>query len=225
MELKDILNAIPLGIALSFMIGPVFFVLLETSVLKGIKEAVFFDIGVIVSDIFFISIAYFGSHQILEKIKDDPSLFVFGGIIMLVYGLISLLKKKENIIIEDVNLKVVKKYLFLRLFFKGFFLNFINIGVLAFWIGMVVVVGPNVGMNPTRIFNFFFVIIVSYFTVDLIKIYLAKQLQSKMTPTVVIKIKRIMGVLLIVFGLFLMLKGMFPKKVVTIVDTVIEKVK
>ena len=36
MELKDILNAIPLGVALAFMIGPVFFVLLETSVLKGV---------------------------------------------------------------------------------------------------------------------------------------------------------------------------------------------
>ncbi len=74
MELKDILNAIPLGVALAFMIGPVFFVLLETSVLKGVKEAILFDIGVVVSDIFFIMMAYFGSHQILEKIKDEPSL-------------------------------------------------------------------------------------------------------------------------------------------------------
>ncbi|NQW37519.1 MAG: LysE family transporter [Flavobacteriales bacterium] len=225
MELKDILNAIPLGVALSFMIGPVFFVLLETSVLKGVKEAILFDIGVVVSDIFFIMMAYFGSHQILEKIKDEPSLFIFGGIIMAVYGLISLLKKKEQIVIEDVNLKVINKYVFLRLFFKGFFLNFINIGVLAFWIGIVVVVGPNVDMDSTRIFNFFFIVISSYFIVDLIKIYLAKQLQTKMTPTVILKIKRGMGILLIVFGLFLMAKGMFPQKVVTIVNTVIEKVK
>lgn len=109
MELQDILNAVPLGVALSFMIGPVFFVLLETSVLKGVKEAIIFDVGVILSDVFFIILAYFGSHQILEKIKDEPSLFVFGGLILAVYGLISLLKKKEQIIVEDVNLKVVRK--------------------------------------------------------------------------------------------------------------------
>lgn len=224
MELKDVLNAIPLGIALSFMIGPVFFVLLETSVLKGAREAIVFDVGVILSDVFFITIAYFGSHQILEKIKDDPSLFIFGGLILAVYGLISLLKKKEQIVVEDVNLKVVKKNIYLKLLLKGFFLNFINIGVLAFWIGMVVVIGPNVGMEPSRIFNFFTVIILSYFIVDLIKIFLAKQLQKKLTSKVIIKIKRGMGILLIIFGLALVAKGVFPKKVVTI-DAVIKKVK
>jgi len=224
MELQDILNAIPLGAMLSFMIGPVFIVLLETSVLKGVKEAIIFDIGVILADVFFITLAYFGSHQILEKIKGDPSLFIFGGIILAVYGLITLLKKKEKIIIEDVNLKVVKKNIYLRLFVKGFFLNFINIGVLAFWIGMVVVVGPNVNMNPSRIFYFFLFIIITYFGVDLIKILLAKQLQKKLTPYVIIKVKRIMGILLIVFGLALIVKGLFPKKIVPI-DTVIEKVK
>lgn len=224
MELQDILNAVPLGVALSFMIGPVFFVLLETSVLKGVKEAIIFDVGVILSDVFFITLAYFGSHQILEKIKDEPSLFIFGGLILAVYGLISLLKKKEQIVVEDINLKVVKKSIYLKLILKGFFLNFINIGVLAFWIGMVVVIGPNVNMVPSRIFNFFLIVILSYFLVDLLKIFLAKQLQKKLTPEVIIKIKRGMGVLLIIFGLALVAKGVFPKKGVTI-DAVIEKVK
>jgi len=224
MEIQDVLNAIPLGVALSFMIGPVFFVLLETSVLKGAREAIVFDVGVILSDVFFITMAYFGSHQILEKIKDEPSLFIFGGLILTVYGLISLLKKKEQIDIEDVNLKVVKRNIYLKLILKGFFLNFINIGVLAFWIGMIVVIGPNVNMVPSRIFNFFLTVILSYFLVDLLKIFLAKQLQKKLTPEVIVKIKRGMGILLIIFGLALVVKGVFPKKVVTI-DAVIEKVK
>lgn len=224
MELQDILNAIPFGAALSFMIGPVFFVLLETSVLKGTKEAIIFDLGVILADIFFITIAYFGSHQILEKIKGDPSLFVLGGIILAVYGIITLLKKKEDIIIEDVELQIVKKSAFLRLFIKGFFLNFINIGVLAFWIGMIVVVGPNLKMDAIRIFNFFAIIILSYFLVDLIKIFLAKQLQKKLTPHVILKIKKIMGFLLIIFGLVLIAKGVFPKDSVNF-DNVIEKIK
>ena len=177
-----------------------------------------------ISDIFFITIDYFGSHQILEKIKDEPSLFIFGGIILTVYGLISLLKKKEQIIIEDVNLGVVKKNIYLKLFLKGFFLNFINIGILAFWIGMIVVIGPNVDMDSFIIFNFFAVVIISYFLVDLIKIYLAKQLQKKLTRRVILKIKRGMGILLIIFGLFLIAKGLFPKRGVTI-EAVIEKVK
>ena len=41
--INDILAGIPWGILLSFMIGPVFFVLLETSVVKGFRAAVVFD--------------------------------------------------------------------------------------------------------------------------------------------------------------------------------------
>jgi len=42
--IDDILAAIPFGILLSFTIGPVFFVLLETSATKGIRSALIFDL-------------------------------------------------------------------------------------------------------------------------------------------------------------------------------------
>ena len=91
------------------------------------------------------------------------------------------------------------------------FLNFINIGVLALWLGLIVGIGPSLDMNPTRIFYYFALILISYFVVDLGKILLAKQLKKKMTSLVVFRVKRIMGVLLIVFGVGLMLKGFLPK--------------
>ena len=43
---EDILRGIPFGLLLAFTIGPVFFVLLETSVTKGFKSALIFDLGV-----------------------------------------------------------------------------------------------------------------------------------------------------------------------------------
>ena len=65
-------NGIPLGFFLSFMIGPVFFVLLETSITKGFRAALFFDLGVILADVFFISVAYLGSYRLIQSLKDDP---------------------------------------------------------------------------------------------------------------------------------------------------------
>ena len=47
------------GFILSIMIGPVFFVLLETSIRKGIRAAIAFDLGVILNDIVYIGIAFF----------------------------------------------------------------------------------------------------------------------------------------------------------------------
>jgi threonine/homoserine/homoserine lactone efflux protein len=220
--MSDILNAIPIGIGLSFMIGPVFFVLLETSATKGFRAAVIFDLGVILADVVFVYFAYYGSRTLLEKIKDDPKLFILGGGILFVYGLFTYYKRRKPII-TDKDLVIVEKHNYINLFLKGFFLNFINIGVLAFWLGMVVVVSPNLELNDARIFKYFTTIIVAYFLTDLIKILLAKQLKNNLTPIVIRKIKRGMGIALMIFGLVLATKGFLPKKTMEKFDTVIEK--
>jgi hypothetical protein len=46
---------------------------------------------------------------------------------------------------------------------------------------------------------------------DLGKIVLAKQLRKKLTLKVIIKIKRGMGIALMIFGLVLVSKGFIPK--------------
>lgn len=220
--MQDILNAIPLGIALAFMIGPVFFVLLETSAIKGFRAAVVFDLGVILADVLFVLFAYYGSRTLLEKIKDDPRLFILGGGILFIYGLFTFYKRRKPVI-SDEDLVVVEKNNYLGLFVKGFFLNFINIGVLAFWLGMVVVISPNLGMDDSRIFTYFTSIIAAYFLTDIVKILLAKQLKSKLTPFVIRKIKRGMGIALMIFGMILAAKGLLPKETQDRIDTVIEE--
>ena len=67
----DILTAIPFGIILAFTIGPVFFVLLETSATKGFKSALIFDCGVILADILFILIAFITFTSCEEVIELD----------------------------------------------------------------------------------------------------------------------------------------------------------
>jgi len=220
--MSDILNAIPIGIGLAFMIGPVFFVLLETSAIKGFRAATVFDLGVVLADIVFVYFAYYGSRTLLEKIKDDPRLFVIGGLILFIYGLITILKRKKPIDTEG-ELVVTQKNNYLGLFIKGFFLNFINVGVLAFWLGLVVIVGPNLDMDESRIFNYFTAIILAYFVTDLLKIVLAKQLKSKLTPIVIYKIKLGMGIALMVFGLVLGSKGFISEETMHKIDTAIEK--
>jgi threonine/homoserine/homoserine lactone efflux protein len=212
MDVYNVKNAILLGFFLSFMIGPVFFMLIQTSIIKGARAAIAFNTGVILGDVAFIVIAYYGSRHLLEKIKDDPRLFFIGGVILIVYGIITYLDKsgkKE----AEASIVLPSNNNYFKLILKGFFLNFINIGVLAFWLGLIVVIGPKLDMNPTHIFYYFTIIMVSYFVTDLGKIVLAKQLKSRMTPIVIYRIKRIMGILLIVFGVILMLNGMLKDQI------------
>lgn len=208
--IDDIQAAIPLGFFLSFMIGPVFFVLLETSATKGFRAALAFDLGVIIADIFFIALAYFSSFQLLENLSNQPGLYVFGGMILTVYGVVLMLRKQKQTRAEDDEIIVVKNN-YLALFIKGFLLNFINIGVLVFWLAIVIGFGATLNNDPNRVLVFFGTMIGAYFITDIFKILLAKQLKKKLTPERIIKVKKLLGFILIVCGLVLIVKGFLPK--------------
>lgn len=208
--IEDIQAAIPLGFFLSFMIGPVFFVLLETSVIKGFRAAIAFDLGVIVADILFIGLAYFSSFQLLENLSNQPGLYVFGGTILAVYGLIIFFKKTKKELKSKQEI-IIKRTNYYKLFLKGFFLNFINIGVLVFWLGVIIVVSPNLDNDVNRFITFFGTMVGAYFVTDIFKILLAKQLKSKLTPERIVKIKKLLGLILVVCGIILITKGFLPK--------------
>jgi threonine/homoserine/homoserine lactone efflux protein len=211
--INDILSGIPWGIFLSFMVGPVFFILLETSIIKGFRAALVFDLGVVLGDIVFIGIAYLGSYRLIQSLKDKPALFIFGGILMLVYGTISFirLKKEEKINTEAIDNEIIKKN-YLSLFIKGFFLNIINIGVLGFWLAIIISVGPKLEMQTSRMITFFISVILSYLLIDCIKIVLAKQLKSKLTPSNILKVKKGISIVMMIFGIVLITQGWFPKE-------------
>ncbi len=210
--IDNLLTGISLGFFLSFMIGPVFFILIETSITKGFRAAMSFDFGVILADIVFIAIAYFSSFRLINSIKDEPALYLFGGVIMITYGIISFLKLKKTSIevIKLESLKIKRDYF--NLFVKGFLLNFINVGVLGFWLAIIITLGPEMEMEPNRMLFFFSCVIVAYFITDLFKILLAKQLRKKLIPENILKIKKVSSILLIVFGLVIMSRGVFPKE-------------
>jgi threonine/homoserine/homoserine lactone efflux protein len=212
--LQDFTTAIPLGFLLAFLVGPVFFVLLETAALKGFRAAFIFDIGVVLADITFILIAYFSTNQLLAKVKDDPALFIFGGMLLAMYGVISFLRVKNNKLEDDEHPTVVmSKRNYFGLMVKGFLLNFINIGVLGFWLVILISAGPALDMDSDRLLLFFGGILSTYLITDIFKILLAKKLRSKLTPTRLSIIKRSISVLMFVFGLILISKGMFPAKI------------
>ena len=205
--MDDFFTGISLGFFLSFMIGPVFFILIETSLTKGFRAAISFDFGVVMADICFIAIAYFSSFKLINKIKDDPALFMFGGALMLTYGIISFVRlnrlKKTALHVEAPNYK--QNYF--SLMAKGFLLNFINVGVLGFWLAIIITIGPQLEMNHERLIFFFTYVILAYVITDVFKILLAKQLRQKLTPKNILKVKKISSLLLIVFGCVIMSKA------------------
>ena len=222
--LQDVLAALPLGIFLAFLFGPVFFVLLETAAIKGFRAAFSLDVGVILADLVFITIAYFSTTKLLERLKDDPALFIFGGMILTTYGLMSFMQTKKVLQTDDETPEIRKlgKSDYLDLCAKGFLLNFINIGVLGFWLGVIIVFGPKMDMEPDRISVFLGSVLVTYLIVDIAKILLAKKLNRKLTPNRIYVMKKGISILLIIFGGVLIFQGLFPNQVDEIKDQIEE---
>ncbi|WP_373057220.1 LysE family translocator [Zunongwangia sp. H14] len=221
--LQDILAGVPLGLFLAFLFGPVFFVLLETAAIKGFRAAFALDLGVILADIIFLIIAYFSTNKLLDSIKDDPGLFIFGGAILTTYGLMSFIQTKKVFKREEEETPEIRKFSksdYFGLSAKGFLLNFINVGVLGFWLGLVIVFTPKMNMQTDRILLFFASVIGTYLVVDIVKILLAKKLNRKLTPTRIYKMKKGISILLIFFGCILMFQGAFPNQASEIKDQI-----
>ncbi len=220
--IQDILSALPFGLFLAFLLGPVFFVLLETAAIKGFKAALSFDLGVIVADIVFLLIAYLSTTKLLSSIKDDPGLFLFGGAILATYGVMSFVQTKKVFQQEEKTPEIRKlnKSDYFGLAVKGFLLNFINVGVLGFWLGLVIVFGPKLDMQTDRIFVFFSSVLGTYLVLDVFKIVLAKKLNRKLTPGRIFVMKKAISILLIVFGAILISQGLFPSKLNELQDQI-----
>ena len=209
--MTDFLPAIFLGIILAFTIGPVFFTILEISVSKGFKAAVFFNIGVVFSEIVFFAIAYASTSSLLESIQENPSWKILGGVLLSFYAGITLLgiyqnKTEEGPYSYDSDSESPN---LIKNMVRGFLLNIINFAVLVFWILIVANYGPGFQDTEYKMFLFFLTIVGTYFSIDLGKIYLAQQLKSSLTRAVVTKIKIAVNSVILIIGIVLIFKGFF----------------
>tara|TARA_B100001109_G_scaffold112311_1_gene91687 strand:+ start:168 stop:791 length:624 start_codon:yes stop_codon:yes gene_type:complete len=204
----NILTPITVGFFTAFIMGPVFWVLLETSITKGFKAAIAFDLGVMLADVIFIGVCYLGSFQLLEEDENKQGLFVLGGTILLLYGLFSWInrsKKSKN----QPEIQEFKENYF-GLAAKGFALNILNVGVFIFWGGVTIVSSPASGKSFTSFVLFFSIVLLSYFVTDLFKISVANRFKSLLTGKGIVIVNTIVSLILIVSGVVLILKGAQP---------------
>lgn len=186
------------------MIGPAFFLLIETSLTKGWRAAVALDLGVIVSDILCIFIAFYGISDIAGYIQTHPSLYRIGGSLIMLYGGYMFYSKPALHIPQSA----VVGHNYFKTFANGFLMNILNIGIVLFW--FVIVGWVNIQYpDEVTFFVFMSITLLTFFGVDLLKILLARRFQERLTDHMVFKIRKILGVMLFLFGLVIMLKGFF----------------
>jgi len=199
------LTPISVGFFTAFIMGPVFWVLIETSITKGLRAAVAFDIGVILADVLFIVATYYGSVKLFLSESNKDGLFVLGGTIILLFGVYSWLTRKK----EEEKIEVTEsKHNYLGLAAKGFAINIFNVGVLIFWGGVTIVAGPSTGNDPLSFVAFFSIVILAYFITDLGKIVIAKQLKVFINGQTIVFVKSLLALILVISGAVLIIGGL-----------------
>jgi len=199
------LTPISVGFFTAFIMGPVFWVLLETSITKGLRAAVAFDIGVILADVLFIVATYYGSVKLFLSESNKDGLFVLGGTIILLFGVYSWLTRKK----EEEKIEVTEsKHNYFGLAAKGFAINIFNVGVLIFWGGVTIVAGPSTGNDPLNFVVFFSIVLLAYFITDLGKIVIAKQLKIFINGQTIVFVKSLLALILVISGIVLIIGGL-----------------
>jgi threonine/homoserine/homoserine lactone efflux protein len=194
------------------MIGPVFFVLLETSITKGIRAALALDLGVLLSDLLYVLIAYvFYSEVASLSSKDNRYIMnIIGGVLFLVYGIVTLLKKTKTDFEGNSTLTIPNSKDMLVLVIKGFLLNLANPMVIFYWFSIMTLGNSYVDDTTTMqypIFFFLLVIILTFFSFDILKIVGAKYLRPLVTNKLLNGLNKLIGIIFSLFGVFLILRS------------------
>ncbi|UKN00141.1 LysE family translocator [Paracrocinitomix mangrovi] len=209
-----IFTGIGYGLLLSVMIGPAFFILLETSITKGVKAALWFDLGVLLSDLVYLGIAFIFFNQVTALMESEHSylLRIVGGIFFVFIGIVNVRKKKPTITkkqLEETSQLSAGNYLMTCL--KGFTFNAVNPGVLFYWLTLMSILPKapvSMGLDRTQeIFGYIAIILVTFFSIDVLKIFGAKKLRKVLTPAWMRHLNLALGIVLIAFGVLFLTQG------------------
>lgn len=199
-----IFSAIALGLMLSLVfIGPIFFLLIETSFTRGPKHALALDLGVISADILCVVAAFYASGDLVSLIDKHPEFYRITALIIFIYGIVMMVTKTK-MHLPNENKFINQNYI--KTFLNGFLFNLLNVGVILFW--LVTVISVRNQYPETQDFLLYIgLVIATYLGIDLLKIFLAKQFHYKLTQKLANRIRKTVGIILMFFSLFIFLQS------------------
>lgn len=187
-----------MGLLLSAMIGPVFFTLIQSSLENGFKYAAALALGIFLSDLLYVVITYFGVSFLAEFPDFEWYLAVFGGIVLVGFGISNFFKKgMDRPSTGGIPVLRAKKR---TAFIKGFSINGINPFVLLFWISIAGLLAVNNEFDSMDVGIYYLGILLTVFSIDLVKAFVAKKLKNLITAKVMTVLNKVVGTALILYG-------------------------
>jgi threonine/homoserine/homoserine lactone efflux protein len=201
--MDKVLQGIQFGVVLAFLIGPVFFTILQTSIEKGFFYGVMVAIGISLSDIMYVAICYLGLIKLVNNPTNHLYLAVGGGAILIAFGIYHIFIKGRS---KSIFKPSTKEKGALRYILKGFIINGFSPTVLLFWVGTISLVSIDFGYTEGNDFYIFFgAVLATVFLTDVLKAFLSDRLRNLVNGRFIRISNIVLGAVLIVFGLRLMM--------------------
>lgn len=210
MIVSAIIKGITLGLVLSISVGPVIFAIIRQSLSNGHKGGLAFVLGVSFSDLALVLICNIFSQLFNSALAYEKIIGIGGSIFLIILGLYNLFFKKAttepNPDLPTIEIKK-RSYRHVGIFASGFFMNVLNPAVLLFWFAVTATILNDAqtytNHNQYRILVFSsclaFVLLF-----DILKVFLAGKIRSRLTPNNIHRINQISGIIFVVFGVILM---------------------
>lgn len=209
-----------LSLALIMGFGPSFFTLIQTSINKGFKAAMFLDIGIILNDIMVVALMMMTNIQFNISGENNNIIYagVAAGLILIIFGIYTytLSPKKIIHISENNNQKIekmterfhdeIKWYVYIS---KGFIINIFNPFVWIFWITCVATSSSNFDGDKYSLIVFFAGVFTTALFFDTLKALGAYSLKRFFTEKMLKRLNQITGLALVISGIVIMARVLF----------------
>jgi len=205
-----VLRGILFGLVLAVLLGPIFVVVINTSIQHGKKAGFIACAGVWISDLVIISLSYIFVNQVKDFLLDSQVklvLGIVGGLILIGIGVVNVMKKIEfekGAFAQRINLKSFADYLL-----KGFLVNTVNPFTFFFWLTVMTTEVAATELTPNETYIYLASIFLTIVSTDSLKVILAGEIRKKLTPFYFKKFVRIAGIGLIGFGTYFLIHVLF----------------
>lgn len=197
--MEIILNGVKFGVVLAFLVGPVFFTIIQVSIENGFWKGLMVTLGVSLSDTIYVLICYFGLVQLINDPQFRMWMAYVGGTILILFGAYQVLVKSRKK--ASAEFKQEEKKPFYRYFLKGFIINGLSPSVFIFWVGTISLASIDFGyLKGSQFFIFFSALLGTVLVTDILKAYLAGKLRTLVTPRFLMIMNIVLGTVLIILG-------------------------